>query len=92
MRIGMRWLGRLLRVVSLVLFAVLGTALLMRLAPGYFADAREMDAQYAAGARASLQEQYASERTVFASVMLPLGARRPWALAPIRCSRYQAAG
>ena len=48
---------RLLRIVSLILLSALGTILLMRFAPGYFADAREMDSNYAATARALLQKQ-----------------------------------
>ena len=48
---------RFARVISLVLLAALGTILLVRFAPGYFTDSREMDSQYADTARAALQRQ-----------------------------------
>jgi peptide/nickel transport system permease protein len=54
----MRWLAAALkpvgRAVVLLSLVAAGTILLMRFAPGYFADAREMDAKYATGARAEL--------------------------------------
>ena len=52
--VAIRAAGRLGRVVSLVLLAALGATLLMRYAPGYFTDNREMDAAYANGARLQL--------------------------------------
>lgn len=45
------------RVLSLMLLAAMGTITLMRFAPGYFTDGREMDGKYALGARAALQVQ-----------------------------------
>ena len=48
---------RLARVASLILLAALGTILLMRFAPGYFTDSRELDSQYAGTAREALQRQ-----------------------------------
>ena len=50
----LRIVRRLGRVLSLVLLAALGSTLLMRYAPGYFVDTREMDAAHASGARAQL--------------------------------------
>ena len=47
----------LLRLLSLVLLAALGTVVLMRVAPGYFSDARETDPRYADVARADLLVQ-----------------------------------
>jgi peptide/nickel transport system permease protein len=44
----------LLRAVSLVLFAALGTVILMREAPGYFTDVRETDPRYSEQARTRL--------------------------------------
>jgi len=58
---------RLLRVASLVLLAVLGTMALLRFAPGYFSDSREMDAEHASVARAQLQAQQQREGS-FAAV------------------------
>jgi peptide/nickel transport system permease protein len=63
MLLSWRVLARAGRILSLILLAALGTIALMRYAPGYFTDAREMDAQYAEGARAQLkavQEQQTS--------------------------------
>lgn len=56
----MRWLRQLLartgRVVSLVLLAALGSTLLMRYAPGYLADSRELDAAHASQVRAEVRQ------------------------------------
>jgi peptide/nickel transport system permease protein len=61
-----RLASSLARTVSLVLLAALGTVLLMRFAPGYFSDVREMDAQYASGARAELAVQRSTQSSVTA--------------------------
>ena len=55
--------ARLARIASLVIFAAFGTIALMRFAPGYFTDAREMDGEYAAGARVSLQALHEQQRS-----------------------------
>jgi peptide/nickel transport system permease protein len=52
---------RLLRVASLVLLAVLGTMALLRFAPGYFSDTRELDAEHASIVREQLQSQQQRE-------------------------------
>ncbi len=57
MRPAARLLTRMARFVSLLLMAALGTIALVRFAPGYFTDGREMDARYADGARADLRVQ-----------------------------------
>jgi peptide/nickel transport system permease protein len=59
-----RVLARFGRVASLVLLAALGTIALMRLAPGYFADLREMDGEYGNGARKALEIQRAEQRSL----------------------------
>lgn len=46
---------RLCRVLSLLLVSSLGTVMLMRCAPGYFDDEREMGAEHAGTVRAQLQ-------------------------------------
>ncbi|WP_157477581.1 ABC transporter permease subunit [Granulicella tundricola] len=46
-----------------MVLAALGTIALMRYAPGYFTDAREMDAQYAGSARTELQLEQAQHGT-----------------------------
>jgi peptide/nickel transport system permease protein len=45
------------RTLLLMLFAAAGTILLVRFAPGFFSDSREMDAKYAQAARAEIQEE-----------------------------------
>jgi len=52
---------RLLRVASLVLLAVLGTMAMLRFAPGYFSDSREMDAAHASVVREQLQAEQQRE-------------------------------
>ena len=49
-----RRIGRTILLLGLV---SLGTIALMRLAPGYFADAREMDAKYGSNARSELAQE-----------------------------------
>ena len=43
--------ARVGRTLLLVIFAAAGTVLLVRFAPGFFSDAREMDAKFAPAAR-----------------------------------------
>ena len=58
MSVALRWLGlRILRAAGLLLLAMLATTALVRFAPGYFADSREMDAQHGAVVRSQLQAQ-----------------------------------
>ncbi len=54
-------LARGSRMISLVLFAALGATVLMRYAPGYLADGRELDAAHAGHVRAQLQQLGASQ-------------------------------
>jgi peptide/nickel transport system permease protein len=49
-----KWLARTLTIVLLVIF---GSTALVRLAPGYLSDAREMDSRYADAARAELSAE-----------------------------------
>jgi len=48
---------RLARTTVIVLLVVLGSTILVRFAPGYLSDAREMDSRYAAAARVELSEE-----------------------------------
>ncbi len=66
---------RLGRVLSLILLAVLGTSLSMFCAPGYFSDAREMDALHSETARADLNHLRAEQGSVAA---LMQGELRQW--------------
>lgn len=52
---------RVARIVSLLVLTALGTAVLVRMAPGYFADAREMDAGYSEAARQRLAAEQEKE-------------------------------
>lgn len=68
-----RLAGRLGRVLSLVLMAALGSIVLMRYAPGYFTDSREMDAAYAQGARTQLHALHESQGSLPALLKSQLG-------------------
>jgi peptide/nickel transport system permease protein len=57
----LRWTGQTLAVMLLV---ILGSTVLVRFAPGYLSDAREMDARYAAGARSELSVEAARSRSI----------------------------
>ncbi len=52
------------RICFLVLMVGMGTIALMRFAPGYFSDSREMDAQYAVEARTELQTQRQQQTSI----------------------------
>jgi peptide/nickel transport system permease protein len=56
-----RWLGRTLVIVVLVM---IGSTVLVRYAPGYLSDAREMDSQYAHAVRAELSEEAARSHSI----------------------------
>jgi len=58
---GLRWTAR---TVVIVLLVMLGSTLLVRFAPGYLSDAREMDSRYAAAARSELSTEAASSHSI----------------------------
>ncbi len=69
MRIGLavgRWLAR---TVLILLLVIVGTTILVRYAPGYLTDAREMDARYAQDARAELSAEAAQSHSLLQMVM-----------------------
>jgi peptide/nickel transport system permease protein len=66
-------LKRLVRTASLILLAAIGTIVLVRFAPGYFADTRELDGQYADGARATLKAQQEEQGSVLTQTSHLLG-------------------
>jgi peptide/nickel transport system permease protein len=70
MKSAVRLLKRLTRTVCIVLLVIVGSTLLVRLAPGYLSDAREMDSRYADAARAELSAE--AERS---SSLLPMLSR-----------------
>jgi peptide/nickel transport system permease protein len=54
----------LARALALVLLVMIGSTLLVRLAPGYLSDAREMDARYGNTVRAELAQEGARSRSL----------------------------
>ena len=59
-----RMLRSLARALALVLLVMIGSTLLMRLAPGYLSDAREMDARYGNTVRAELAQEGARSHSL----------------------------
>lgn len=57
-------LRSLARALALVLLVMIGSTLLVRLAPGYLSDAREMDARYGSTVRVELAQEAAQSRSV----------------------------
>ena len=78
-------LRRLARVLSLVLLAAVGSTILMRYAPGYFVDSREMDAAHATTARAQLNAMRAGEASLPALLQ---GQARRWMHGDLGTSRH----
>lgn len=76
---------RLGRVLSLVLLAALGSVVLMRYSPGYFSDAREMDALHADGARAQVAELQVAQASLPALLASEL---RRWLHGDLGISRH----
>lgn len=52
------------RTLLLMIFAAAGTILLVRFAPGFFSDSREMDARYASAAREEIQAENSRQQTL----------------------------
>lgn len=61
---GLQSLARMSRVVSMVLLAAIGATILMRYAPGYLADSRELDAAHAGQIRLQLQQLQTEEASL----------------------------
>ncbi len=76
---------RVARVMSLGLLAVVGTIVLVRLAPGYFSNAEELDAQHSALAQAQTLEQQQAEGGLAQYVWHEL---RGWAHGDLGRSRH----
>lgn len=64
MKSAVRLLQRVARTVSIVLLVIVGSTLLVRLAPGYLSDAREMDSRYADATRAELSVEAAHSNSL----------------------------
>jgi peptide/nickel transport system permease protein len=56
--------SRVGRTMLLMLFAAMGTVLLVRFAPGFFSDSRELDAKYAGAARAEILAENSQQQSV----------------------------
>jgi peptide/nickel transport system permease protein len=56
-----KWLGRTLAIVLLV---IVGSTVLVRFAPGYLSDAREMDSRYGDAARAEISAEAARSQSL----------------------------
>lgn len=74
MRIALQSLVRLSRVLSLVLLAAIASTLLMRYAPGYFTDSRELDAGHAQVVRSQLEGLQSSQRSLASLLKLQCGS------------------
>lgn len=74
MRVALHLSVRLSRVLSLVLLAAVGSTLLMRYAPGYFADSRELDAGHAQTVRSQLEGLEHSQRSLPALLKAQCGS------------------
>ncbi|MGC2637313.1 MAG: ABC transporter permease subunit [Acidobacteriaceae bacterium] len=59
-----RLASSLARALALVLLVMIGATLLVRLAPGYLSDAREMDARYGNTVRAEMAQERAQSRSL----------------------------
>jgi|CZKL01.1.fsa_nt_gi peptide/nickel transport system permease protein len=76
-----KWFGRTLAIVLLV---IVGSTVLVRFAPGYLSDAREMDSRYGNSARAELSAESAQSRSIAHMLSKEIGG---WARADAGVSR-----
>ncbi len=65
-----RWLARALAIVVLV---IAGSTVLVRFAPGYLSDAREMDSRYAVAARVELSQETARSHSLLGMLSAEIG-------------------
>jgi len=62
------------RTLLLILCAAAGTILLVRFAPGFFSDSREMDARYAQAARTEIQSENSPQESIVQVVCREFGS------------------
>jgi peptide/nickel transport system permease protein len=74
MRIGLAAAQWLSRTVIILLLVMIGTTVLVRYAPGYLTDEREMDAPYAQAARAELSVEAMQSRSLWQMVSSEIGS------------------
>ena len=65
MRTAVRAVAWLARAIAIILLVIVGSTVLVRYAPGYLSDAREMDARYADTARAELSQEALRSRSLW---------------------------
>ncbi|MBB6142622.1 peptide/nickel transport system permease protein [Silvibacterium bohemicum] len=66
-------LKRFTRMLAIVLLVVIGSTVLVRFAPGYFSDVREMDPRYARSARAELSVESARSNAIIPLLSAEVG-------------------
>src|SRR5665213_414725 len=64
---------RLMRLLCVILLVMAGSTALVRIAPGYLSDAREMDARYASEARARLATEAGQSHSVLQMLEIEVG-------------------
>jgi peptide/nickel transport system permease protein len=64
MKLAVTLLKRIARTLAIVMMVIVGSTILVRFAPGYLSDAREMDARYAGAARAELSTEAARSHSL----------------------------
>jgi ABC-type dipeptide/oligopeptide/nickel transport system permease component len=67
---ALRWLAR---TVTIVLLVIVGSTVLVRFAPGYLSDAREMDSRYATEARSELAAEAARSHSIPQMLLVEIG-------------------
>jgi peptide/nickel transport system permease protein len=65
MKLAADLIQRLIRTLAIVLLVVVGSTMLVRFAPGYLSDAREMDSRYGDAARAELSAEAARSNSLW---------------------------
>ena len=73
MRVATHLFWRAGRAAAVILLVMLGSTLLVRFAPGYWSDARELDSHYAEGARRELQAESARSGSIMHLLAAELG-------------------
>jgi peptide/nickel transport system permease protein len=84
MKPAIELLKRLCRALVIVLLVMVGSTVLVRLAPGYLSDAREMDSRYADAARAELSTEAAHSKSLGHMLYAEIGG---WARGDLGTSR-----
>lgn len=73
MKLAANLLKRLIRMLAIVLIVMIGSTVLVRFAPGYFSDAREMDTRYRDAVRVELSAEAARSRSLIPLLSTEIG-------------------